>query len=122
MMRQVSFCCRHCGGLTLLAGGLCRGCYDRARHSRLHFAGCREQVLARDRCCQLCLAEEKLLVHHRRPGAERPALQITLCRRCHTRLHRLLRLPGQYSALFWILWREQHPHLPAQLALRFEAA
>ncbi len=83
-------------------------------------------VLERDRCCQLCLVDQRivdqrLVVHHRRPGQNRPALQITLCRRCHVPIHRRHRLPGFYSDLFLQLWRELHPDLPIQLRLPLAA-
>jgi len=81
------------------------------------FGGQREAVLERDGACQVCLADHPLLVHHRRPGTERPLWQITLCLRCHVRLHRRRQLPGEYSDLFFRLWREQHPGCPAQLRL-----
>ena len=43
--------------------------------------------------------------------------QITVCVRCHARVHRRQQLPGDYSDLFFRLWREQHPGRPAQLRL-----
>jgi 5-methylcytosine-specific restriction endonuclease McrA len=81
------------------------------------FGGHRETVLRRDGCCQVCLARERLVVHHRRPGTEKPAWHITLCRRCHLQLHRRRQLPGVYGEVFFRLWREQHPGSPAQLRL-----
>jgi hypothetical protein len=116
-MRQRAFWCGACGSAALLARSLCRRCYDRRRRSRLWFGGFREQVLRGDGCCQVCLALDSLVVHHRRPGTEKPAWQITLCRRCHVRLHRRRQLPGVYEELFFQLWREQHPGSPAQLRL-----
>lgn len=95
--QQAAFWCRSCGSDALLAGGLCRACYDRRRHSHRFFGGQRERVLRRDGCCQLCLARERLLVHHRHPGQNRR----------HS-------LPDVYSELFLQLWREQHPELPVQ--------
>jgi hypothetical protein len=62
-----------------------------------------------------------LLVHHRRPGSEKPARQITLCVHCHPRLHRRHQLPGVYGELFFRLWRELHPRAPAQLCLPLAA-
>ncbi len=118
-MRQAAWWCRACANPALVAQGLCRACYDRRRHSVRFFGGFREQVLARDRCCQVCLAERLLVVHHRRPGTDRPAAQITLCIRCHVRLHRRRQLPGVYGDLFFRLWREQHPGCPAQLCLPY---
>jgi hypothetical protein len=120
-MKQPAWWCRSCGATTLLARGFCRRCYDRRRHSVRFFGGHREVVLARDGCCQVCLAERPLVVHHRRPGTDRPALQITVCVRCHARLHRRRQLPGVYSDLFFLLWREQHPRVPAQLRLPLAA-
>lgn len=125
--RQPTWWCRSCGGSSILARGLCRACYDRHRHSQQYFGGHRESVLARDRCCQTCLTEQgritqsDCLVHHRQPGANRPALHITLCRACHARVHRRHQLPGFYSDLFFRLWRETHPGVPAQLRLQLAA-
>jgi len=120
-VKQAAWWCRACGNPALVARGVCRACYDRRRRSRLFFGGFREQVLGRDRCCRVCLADRQLLVHHRRPGKEKPAWQITLCRGCHARLHRRGQLPGVYNALFFRLWREQHPRSPAQLCLPLAA-
>jgi len=120
-MRQTAWWCRACGSAELIALGWCRRCYDRKRHSRRFFGGFREAVLTRDGCCQLCLTGQRLVVHHRRPGTEKPAWQITLCRGCHARLHRRQQLPGVYGALFFRLWREQHPRSPAQLCLPLAA-
>ena len=105
----------------MLARGWCRRCYDRRRRSDLFFGGFRDVVLARDGCCQVCLAFERLVVHHRRPGRDKPALQIALCRGCHLRVHRRHQLPGDYGELFFRLWREQHPGRPAQLRLPLAA-
>lgn len=120
--------CSSCGETALVARGLCRACYDRRRRrSDKCFGGYRESVLARDRCCQTCLAdrgritESNCIVHHRQPGLNRPALHITLCRACHARLHRRQQLPGFYSDLFLRLWREAHPGAPTQLRLPLTA-
>ena len=123
---QRAWWCCACGSDALLARGLCRACYDRRRHSELYFGGYRETVLTRDGCCQTCLAveqlvRERLLVHHRRPGSNKPAAHITLCRRCHVRVHRRRQLPGFYSDLFLRLWLEQHPASPVQLRLPLAA-
>jgi len=120
-VKQPAWWCRACGSSALLAQGLCRPCYDRRRRSRLFFGGYREQVLSRDACCQLCLAARSLVVHHRRPGVNRPVWHITLCLGGHARLHRRRQLPGLYSELFFRLWREQHPRSPAQLCLPLAA-
>jgi len=123
---QPAWWCRCCGNEALIARGLCRACYDRQRRSERHFGGYRETVLTRDGCCQTCIALERLvrnrlIVHHRRPGCNKPAAHITLCRRCHVRVHRRRQLPGFYSELFFRLWREQHPGAPAQLRLPLAA-
>jgi 5-methylcytosine-specific restriction endonuclease McrA len=104
-----------------LARGCCRRCYDRRRRSAKYFGGYREAVLTRDGCCQVCLAFEPLVVHHRRPGTDKPTLQIALCRRCHVRVHRRHQLPREYGELFFRLWQEQHRGRPAQLRLPFAA-
>jgi hypothetical protein len=119
--KQPAWWCRSCGSAELLARGCCRRCYDRRRHSERFFGGHREQVLSRDGCCQLCLAQTRLVVHHRRPGCNHPALHITLCLRCHVRVHHRHQLPGVYSELFLRLWRELHPTTPAQLRLPLAA-
>jgi hypothetical protein len=119
--KQPAWWCRSCGSAELVADGFCRRCYDRRRHSERFFGGHREQVLRRDGCRQLCLAQTGLVVHHRRPGCNRPALHITLCVRCHVRVHRRHQLPGFYCDLFFHLWREVHPATPAQLRLPLAA-
>jgi hypothetical protein len=124
--KQPAWWCRLCGSAALVARGYCRACYDRCRHSDTCFAGHRDAVLTRDGCCQTCLAEARvvaqaLIVHHRRPGVNRPGVHITLCRRCHQRIHRRQQLPGFYSDLFFRLWREVHPGTPAQLRLPLAA-
>ncbi len=120
-LTQQAWWCRVCADPSLAVGGLCRRCYNRQRRNATYFGGFREQVLARDRACRLCIAREKLVVHHRRPGVNRPALQITLCIPCHVRLHRRRQLPGFYSDLFLRLWCEIHPGLPVQLRLPLAA-
>jgi hypothetical protein len=120
--KQPAWWCHACGSAALVARGLCRACYDRRRRSGQHFAGHREAVLTRDLCCQTCLADARivaraLVVHHRQPGVNKPAAHITLCRRCHVRVHRRNQLPGWYSDLFFRLWQELHPGAPAQLRL-----
>ena len=116
-MTQTAWCCRACGSCSVLARGWCRRCYDRRRRSDTFFGGYREGVLIRDGCCQVCLALDGLVVHHRRPGTDKPTLQIALCRGCHVRVHRRYQLPGDYEELFFRLWQEQHRGWPAQLRL-----
>ena len=102
-----------------MAHGFCRTCYDRRRRSARNFGGYRDRVLARDRCCRVCCASRSLVVHHRRPGVNRPLWHIALCRPCHVQVHRRRQLPGVYSELFFRLWRELHPAWPAQLCFPF---
>jgi hypothetical protein len=112
---------RSCGRAVLLARRFCRRCYDRRRHSERYFGGYREAALTRDGCRQPCLARTRLVVHGRRPGCNRPTLHITLCLRCHVRIHRRQQLPGFYCDLFFRLGREAHPATPAQLRLPLAA-
>ena len=119
--KQPAWWCRSCGSTALVAGGFCRRCYDRRRHSERFFGGHREQVLRRDGCCQVCLAQRQLVVHRRRPGCDRPGLHITVRLRCHVRVHRRRQLPGFCCNLFFRLWREAHPGTPAQLRLPLAA-
>ena len=107
-------------GSPALARGLCRPCYDRQRLARLRFAGHREPVLNRDaRRCAVCSSPERLVVHHRAPGQNEANLLVTLCVRCHVRLHKAERLPALVPDLLLTLWAEQHPEHPLQLQLEF---
>ncbi len=89
----------------------CRYCERRRRLNQERYAGNREYVLRRDEYqCQLCGSLDHLVVHHRRPGQNRPQFLITLCRACHVRVHFTIR-PGfafQIHQLQRALWREQH--------------
>ena len=77
----------------------------------------RERVLARDHyLCRVCLSPAPLVVHHRRPS-NRPSSLITLCRACHTRLHRLGAIDRWVPEPLSDLWAEQHPRSPRQLQL-----
>src|SRR5947209_5262347 len=77
----------------------------------------RERVLKRDRFrCRACGARTRLLVHHRDHGNE-PNLLVTLCIRCHVRIHRALGIRHWLSGLLLKLWRELHQHDPMQLQL-----
>jgi hypothetical protein len=80
-------------------------------------------VLERDLYrCQTCGAgNEKLHVHHRRPGVSEPALLITGCSACHARLHRMASIHFWIPELLSVLWAEQHPDSPVQLQLAFGA-
>lgn len=42
---------------------------------------------------------------------------ITLCARCHARVHRLQAIRYWLPPLLLTLWEEQHPNLPLQLQL-----
>ena len=112
--RQLRLCCP-CGSLELFCRGRCRKCYWRLQRSRSHFGGWREQVLVRDRHrCRVCAAHESLVVHHRRQRNV-PAALITLCRACHTRLHRLGAISRWVPEPLRVLWAEQHPDVSCQM-------
>jgi hypothetical protein len=55
-----------------------------------------------------------LLVHHR-SYREDPELMITLCRRCHPKIHFLQWLTCYKHPYFVRLWREIHANRPFQL-------
>ena len=117
--RQLALLC-HCGrSIDLKRCGCCRSCYDRRHHSLRCFGGLRERVLKRDRFrCSVCRTRSPLLVHHRERNNETKSL-ITLCIRCHVRIHRSLGLRYWLSGRLRTLWRELHPHEPEQLQLAF---
>lgn len=123
--RQFALCCCACGAPTILARGLCGPCYAARRHDRLHFDGCRGQVLERDRgICRVCSVFEQsgsrpLHVHHRRPGVSRDRLLISLCPSHHALVHKLQVLDRLLPPLLAELWRELHPGAPEQLCLDF---
>jgi hypothetical protein len=56
-------------------------------------------------------------VHHRRPNGRTLSILITLCPRCHGRVHHLPRLVYGLAPVIETLWREQHPRQPEQLLL-----
>jgi hypothetical protein len=105
--------------VELKAQGCCRLCYYRRYHSLRWFGGLRELVLQRDRfrCCA-CGAARRLVVHHRDGRNVKPLL-ITLCIRCHVRLHHSLHLRRWVPDALLGLWRELHPGAPLQLQLPF---
>jgi len=122
---QRSFFCRACWLAPPIAGGLCRSCYDAAYRSASYFSGHREQVLERDgNRCRVCQGGEGLAPHHRRPGDDDPAWLITLCVRCHAKIHRSRQLRRYEPELLLELWAEQHAGRPlqGQLPLAEEAA
>ena len=119
---QLSFLCA-CGEgpIEMKTLGCCRRCYDRRRHSLRFFGGIREQVVERDRFrCRACGTRRRLLVHHRDRSNE-PDLLVTLCIRCHVRIHRSLGVRYWLSGLVLKLWRELHRHEPMQLQLALNA-
>jgi len=95
--------------------GCCRSCYDRHQHSLRFFGGLRERVVRRDRfCCQGCGVRSRLVVHHRTKDNEDEAL-ITLCIRCHVRVHRWRYLHHWVPGALMKLWSELHADAPVQL-------
>jgi hypothetical protein len=91
-----------------------------ARHSVRFFGGMRERVLERDRFrCRACGTERRLLVHHRTLNNE-PQVLVTLCIRCHVRIHRSLGVRYWLSGLLLKLWRELHQDEPLQLLLALD--
>jgi len=120
---QLSFLCA-CGkkSIELKRLGCCRTCYDRRHHSLRFFGGMRERVLERDRLrCRACGARSRLVVHHR-DGSNEPDGLVTLCIRCHTRIHRSSGLRHWLSGTSLGLWRELHRRDPMQLQLAFKNA
>ena len=105
--------------VELKAPGCCRLCYQRRYHSLRWFGGLREMILKRDRFkCRVCGVGRRLVVHHRAERNEKTLL-ITLCIRCHVRLHRSGRLRYWVPEALLGLWRELHPAAPLQLQLPF---
>jgi hypothetical protein len=101
--------------------GCCRLCYQRHYHSVRWFGGLRELILKRDRFrCRVCGVGRRLVVHHR-DERNAKSLLITLCIRCHVRLHRSRRLRYWVPESLLGLWRELHPAVPLQLQLPFAA-
>lgn len=87
--------------------------------SREKFGGLRTEVLERDSYrAQCCGAIEDLLVHHRRPGRNARRLMISLCRRCHARVHRTKYPRYTFPETLRELWREAHPDQAEQLCFR----
>jgi hypothetical protein len=105
--------------IELKGPGCCRLCYYRHYHSLRWFGGLRELVLKRDRFrCRACGTARRLVVHHR-DGRNAKPLLVTLCVRCHVRLHHSLRLRRWVPEALLVLWRELHPGAPLQLQLPF---
>ena len=115
-MVQLSWLCA-CGQrpAELKGLGCCRACYHRRYHSLRFFSGLRETVLKRDRFrCRSCGASAGLVVHHRRERNQQRSL-ITLCIRCHVRVHRWLAVRTCVPQFFLKLWSEIHAGEPMQL-------
>jgi hypothetical protein len=113
---QQAFLCG-CGAPALFRRDRCRRCQRRERLSRERFGGLREQVLARDHGQCQCCGEPGLPVHHRRPGVHRLHRLVTLCLKCHARIHHTYRPRYGFTGLLRVLWRELHPGLAEQRAL-----
>jgi hypothetical protein len=117
---QLSFLCPCGERIALKALGCCRSCYDRRHHSLPFFGGMRERVLERDRYrCRGCGKRSALVVHHR-DRHNRTNLLVTLCVRCHIRIHHSSGWKYWFSEMLMGLWRELHPNVPMQFQLTFE--
>lgn len=100
--------------------GCCHSCYERRRHSLRFFGGLRERVLERDRLrCRGCGTEVSLVVHHR-TSENRAESLITLCIRCHMRIHHSSGSRYWFPRMLLRLWRELHRREPVQLQLTLE--
>ena len=115
---QLGLLCK-CGRRPIELRGLrcCRLCYYRQYDSLRWFGGLRELILKRDRFeCRACGAARRLVVHHRYERNASPLL-ITLCIRCHVRLHHSRRFRSWVPEGLLGLWNELHPSAPLQLQL-----
>lgn len=102
---------------------ICRVCAWHIPYSKRYFGGHRSTVLERDgKCCRACGSHCTLHVHHRRPGLHEPDWLVTLCARCHARVHRLQTLRCWLPATLLGYWEEQHPYGPRQLQFDLKAA
>jgi hypothetical protein len=116
---QLSFLCPCGKRIALKTLGCCGSCYDRRHHSLRFFGGLRERVLERDRFrCRGCGQRSALVVHHR-DRHNRANVLVTLCIRCHIRIHHSSGLRYWLSEMLVRLWRELHPKTPMQLQLTF---
>ena len=119
---QLSFLCSCGSRIVLKSLGCCRSCYDRRHHSLRFFDGLRERVLVGDRFrCRGCGKRSALVVHHR-DRHNRTNVLVTLCIRCHIRIHRSSGFKYWFSEILVRLWRELHPNAPMQLQLSFRNA
>jgi hypothetical protein len=114
---QLALLCQCGKAVELKRFGCCRSCYDRRQHSLRFFGGLRERVVRRDGFrCRACGANSRLLVHHRATDNEEHTL-ITLCIRCHVRVHRWRWFRHKVSSTLVQLWSELHAGAPLQLQL-----
>jgi hypothetical protein len=119
---QLALLCQCGKAVELKRLGCCRSCYDRRQHSLRFFAGLRERVIRRDGFrCRACGVGSRLLVHHRAMDSEERTL-ITLCIRCHLRVHRWRWFRHQVSAMLVQLWTELHTGAAVQLQLPLRTA
>lgn len=119
---QLSLLCACGRPIALKNLGCCRSCYDRRHHSLRFFDGLRERVLLRDRFrCRGCGKQSALVVHHR-DRRNSTNLLVTLCIRCHVRIHRSSGLKYWFSEMLVRLWCELHPNAPLQLQLTLRNA
>jgi hypothetical protein len=119
---QLALLCQCDKAVELKRLGCCRSCYDRRQHSLHFFNGMRERVLKRDGFrCRACGTGSPLLVHHRATDSEERTL-ITLCIRCHIRVHRWRWFRHRVSATLVQLWTERHAGAPLQLQLPLRTA
>jgi hypothetical protein len=68
-----------------------------------------------------CSKRSALVVHHR-DRRNRADLLVTLCIRCHIRIHHSSGSRYWFSEMLVRLWRELHPNDPVQLQLNFRNA
>ncbi|HEY3411870.1 MAG TPA: hypothetical protein VGM51_02320 [Armatimonadota bacterium] len=121
-LQKALFC--PCGAPAPPRTPLCPRCRQQLANSRRRFGGLRLAVLNRDRhhCAACDSVPIRPHVHHRCPGCQESAQLITLCPRCHVRIHKLARLPRVWlSPLLAHLWQKQHPGAPLQLQLALAA-
>jgi len=119
---QLSFLCPCGKRIALKTLGCCRSCYDRRHHSLRFFGGLRERVLERDRFrCRGC-GKRRRWWSIIATGCNRADLLVTLCIRCHMRIHHSSGWRYWFSEMLVRLWRELHPNDPVQLQLSFPNA
>ena len=84
--------------------------------------GLRERLLERNRFrCRGCGKRSALVVHHR-DRCNRADVLVTLCIRCHLRIHHSSGVRWWFSEMLVRLWGELHPNDPVQLQLTFRDA